>query len=97
MVYNDKKYAYVHNLQGDIVAILDSAGSKAVQYVGGLGETVDALRAMNVIDDSVDVVKSTENTLNVISDAATLAGITNDFDRRETEWADTRHIRHSKR
>ena len=30
--YNGTKYAYVHNLQGDIVAILDSAGTKVVEY-----------------------------------------------------------------
>ncbi len=30
--FNGVKYAYVRNLQGDIVAILDSAGNKVVQY-----------------------------------------------------------------
>ena len=30
--FNDTKYAYVHNLQGDVVAILDSAGNIVVQY-----------------------------------------------------------------
>ena len=30
--YNGVKYAYVHNLQGDIVAILDSNGTAVVQY-----------------------------------------------------------------
>ena len=30
--YNGTKYAYVHNLQGDIVAILDSNGTAVVQY-----------------------------------------------------------------
>ena len=30
--FNGTKYAYVHNLQGDIVAILDSAGTVVVQY-----------------------------------------------------------------
>ena len=30
--FNGTKYAYVHNLQGDIVAILDSNGSKVVEY-----------------------------------------------------------------
>jgi YD repeat-containing protein len=30
--FNGTKYAYVHNLQGDIVAILDSNGSVVVQY-----------------------------------------------------------------
>ena len=30
--FNGTKYAYVHNLQGDIVAILDSNGSIVVQY-----------------------------------------------------------------
>ena len=30
--YNGVKYAYVHNLQGDIVAILDSNGNAVVQY-----------------------------------------------------------------
>lgn len=30
--YNGTKYAYVHNLQGDIVAILDSNGATVVQY-----------------------------------------------------------------
>ncbi len=30
--YNGVKYAYVHNLQGDIVAILDSNGTKVVEY-----------------------------------------------------------------
>lgn len=32
VVYNGVKYAYVHNLQGDIVAILDSNGTAVVQY-----------------------------------------------------------------
>ncbi|MGM9602228.1 MAG: RHS repeat-associated core domain-containing protein [Faecousia sp.] len=31
--YNGTKYAYVHNLQGDIVAILDSTGAVVVSYV----------------------------------------------------------------
>ena len=30
--YNGALYTYVHNLQGDIVAILDSAGTKVVEY-----------------------------------------------------------------
>ena len=30
--FNGTKYAYVHNLQGDIVAILDSNGNAVVQY-----------------------------------------------------------------
>lgn len=30
--FNGEKYAYVHNLQGDIVAILDSNGTAVVQY-----------------------------------------------------------------
>ena len=30
--FNGSKYAYVHNLQGDIVAILDSNGAAVVQY-----------------------------------------------------------------
>ena len=30
--YNGTKYAYVHNLQGDIVAILDQSGNVVVQY-----------------------------------------------------------------
>ena len=30
--FNGTKYAYVHNLQGDIVAILDSDGTAVVQY-----------------------------------------------------------------
>ncbi len=30
--FNGTKYAYVHNLQGDIVAILDSTGAGVVQY-----------------------------------------------------------------
>ena len=30
--FNGEKYAYVHNLQGDIVAILDSDGTAVVQY-----------------------------------------------------------------
>ena len=30
--FNGTKYAYVHNLQGDIVAILDSNGTAVVQY-----------------------------------------------------------------
>ena len=30
--YNGTKYAYVHNLQGDIVAIVDSNGTAVVQY-----------------------------------------------------------------
>ena len=30
--YNGAKYAYVHNLQGDIVAILDSNSNKVVEY-----------------------------------------------------------------
>lgn len=32
MDFNGTKYAYVHNLQGDIVSIVDSAGSVVVQY-----------------------------------------------------------------
>ena len=31
--FNGSKYAYVHNLQGDIVAILNSAGTAVVNYV----------------------------------------------------------------
>ena len=31
--YNGSKFAYVHNLQGDIVAILNSAGTAVVNYV----------------------------------------------------------------
>ena len=30
--YNRTKYAYVHNLQGDIVGILDTSGSLIVEY-----------------------------------------------------------------
>lgn len=37
-----------------------------IPCVGGLGEAVGVLKSMNVIDDSVDVAKLTENTLNVV-------------------------------
>ena len=30
--YNGQMYTYVHNLQGDIVAIVDSSGAKVVEY-----------------------------------------------------------------
>ena len=30
--WNGVMYSYVHNLQGDIVAILDSEGNKVVEY-----------------------------------------------------------------
>ena len=30
--YNGTKYAYIHNLQGDIVGIIDSTGAEVVQY-----------------------------------------------------------------
>lgn len=33
VVYNDVPYAYVKNLQGDVIAILDAAGNVAVSYV----------------------------------------------------------------
>ena len=32
VVYNGTAYGYVHNLQGDIIAIIDSAGTKVVEY-----------------------------------------------------------------
>ena len=32
VVYNGTAYGYVHNLQGDIIAIVDSAGTKVVEY-----------------------------------------------------------------
>ena len=33
VVYNDIPYSYIKNLQGDIVAILDSTGTPVVNYV----------------------------------------------------------------
>jgi len=30
--YNEEKYHYLHNLQGDIVGIIDSNGTKVVEY-----------------------------------------------------------------
>ncbi len=33
VVYNDIPYSYIKNLQGDIVAILDSTGTAVVNYV----------------------------------------------------------------
>ena len=33
VVYNDVPYAYVKNLQGDVIAILDAAGNVVVSYV----------------------------------------------------------------
>ena len=30
--WNGERYGYVHNLQGDIVAIVDSSGAKVVEY-----------------------------------------------------------------
>ena len=30
--FNGTKYGYVHNLQGDVVAIIDSAGTQVVEY-----------------------------------------------------------------
>ena len=33
VVYNDIPYSYIKNLQGDIVAILDSTGTHVVNYV----------------------------------------------------------------
>lgn len=33
VVYNGVPYAYVKNLQGDLIAILDSAGAVVVSYV----------------------------------------------------------------
>ncbi len=50
-------------LVGDIADV-------AIPCVGGLGEAVDVLKAMNVIDKSVDVVQITKNTLEVISTTA---------------------------
>ena len=49
--YNGTKYAYVHNLQGDIVAILDNKGTAVVQYqydawgrpIGKTGSTAGTL------------------------------------------------------
>lgn len=53
--FNGTKYAYVHNLQGDIVAILDSTGSAVVQYkydawgkpVSKTGSMKDSLGKLN--------------------------------------------------
>ena len=52
--YNGTKYTYVHNLQGDIVGILDASGSLVVEYsydawgkptamAGGMASTLGAL------------------------------------------------------
>ena len=52
--YNGTKYTYVHNLQGDIVGILDASGSLVVEYsydawgkptavAGGMAGTLGAL------------------------------------------------------
>ena len=32
VVYNGTAYGYVHNLQGDVIALVDSAGTKVVEY-----------------------------------------------------------------
>ena len=53
--YNGTKYAYVHNLQGDIVAILDSNGTKVVEYkydawgrpISKAGSMKDSLGTLN--------------------------------------------------
>ena len=93
------------------LGLLGDLADVAIPCVGGLGEAVDVLKAMNVIDESVDVVKITENTLEVISTTANLVstggeyvytsyqgdlleyvGITNDFNRRHSEWSDIRDI-----
>lgn len=31
--YNGSKYSFIHNLQGDIVGILDSNGTEVVKYM----------------------------------------------------------------
>ena len=94
------------------LGLLGDVADVAIPCVGGLGEAVDALKAMNMIDEGVDVVTLTKNTLEVISAAANAAstggefvytattqsgmleyvGITNDFDRRKTEWNHIRKI-----
>ena len=53
--FNGSKYAYVHNLQGDIVAILDSNGAAVVQYkydawgkpISKTGSMKDSLGTLN--------------------------------------------------
>ena len=61
------------------LGLLGDLADVAIPCVGGLGEAVDVLKAMNVIDESVDAVKLTENTLEVISTTANLLSSGNEY------------------
>ncbi len=52
------------------VGLLGDIADVALPCVCGLGEAVDVLKTMNVIDDSVDIAKLTENTLDTIKTVA---------------------------
>ena len=61
------------------LGLLGDVADVAIPFVGGLGEAVDILKAMNVIDESVDIAKLTENTLNVIATDSNAASVGGEF------------------
>ena len=52
------------------VGLIGDLADVAIPCVGGLGEAVRALRAADVIDDTLDIAKITQNTLKKISAVA---------------------------
>ena len=52
------------------IGLVGDIADVAIPCVGGLGEAVRALKTVDAIDNSVDIVKITQNTLTAISDSA---------------------------
>ena len=52
------------------IGLIGDIADVAIPCVGGLGEAIRTLKAVNAIDNSVDIAKVTENTLKVIADVA---------------------------
>ncbi len=61
------------------LGLVGDVADVALLGVGGLGEAVRVLKATGAIDDTVDVVKITKNTLEVISTTANALSAGGDF------------------
>ena len=61
------------------LGLIGDAADVALLGVGGLGEAVRVLKAMGAIDETVDVLKVTKRTLEVISDIASALSVGENF------------------
>ncbi len=61
------------------IGLIGDVADVAIPCVGGLGEAIRMLKAIDAIDDTVDAVRITQNTLAVISNTAYAISTGGDF------------------